>query len=153
MLYPLSVFFPVIIKEALFLPKSSRSLCVFVHILSCLPKGVPLQLSTFSHSTFFSCWNIPVSIHARSSISCFGKNPPLTPRLLQLVPHFSAHLHSKTFWKSCLYWLSLLPYLALTPFWLPSRKPSLHWNSFSQGHRWPPCRWILLIFLILLSLL
>lgn len=88
MLYPLSVFFPVIIKEALFLPNSSRSLCVFVHILSCLPKGVPLQSSTFSHSTFFSCWNIPISIHARLSISCFGKNPPLTPRLLQLVPHF-----------------------------------------------------------------
>ena len=66
---------------------------------------------------------------------------------------FSACLHSRTFWNSCLYWLSPLPYLSLTLFWLPSRKPSLHWNSFTQGHQWPPCCWILWLFLILLRLL
>lgn len=67
--------------------------------------------------------------------------------------HFSVCLYSKSFWENCLYWLSPLPYLSLTPFWLPSRNLSLHWNSFSQGHRWPPCYWILLIFLNLLILL
>lgn len=154
LLYPFFVFLLVIIEESFFLPKSSSSLDALVPALSWLLKGFPLDLSFVSYNTFFLLTGTfpVVSKHALAS-PVLVKTLPWLHIHLQLVLHFSACQHSTMLWESCLYWMSPLPYLMLTSFWLPSRKPSLCWNSFSRDHRWSTHCWILSLFPILLNIL
>lgn len=56
-------------------PPSLRS---YAHLLLS-SEGPPSSLMPFLPQFLPSYWNIPISVRASSSISCFGKNIPLTP--------------------------------------------------------------------------
>lgn len=61
------------------------------------------------------------------------------PCTLQVQPHFSAPLHSKTLWKSCKY--SLSPFLQFSfssqPTLMEFPSIPLPWKDPYQGHQWP----------------